>query len=77
MKLTREILDRLAQSLAATHPEEIDCDEWLSRVGRLLEIVQRREPVPEELAPVLHHIELCAECDEEFKLLLVALNDAK
>lgn len=77
MKLTREILDRLAQSLVATHPEEIDCDEWLARVGRLLEIVQGGEPVPAELAPVLHHIELCAECDEEFQLLLAALNDAK
>ncbi len=77
MKITREILDRLAQSLVATRPEEIDCDEWLSRVGRLLETVQRGEPVPAELAPVLHHIELCAECDEEFQLLLAALDDSE
>ncbi|MGH7595201.1 MAG: hypothetical protein ACREOI_02565 [bacterium] len=75
MKITREILDSLAQSIVATRPEEIDCDEWLSRVGRLLEIMQRGEPVPSELAPVLQHIELCSECDEELQLLLAALND--
>jgi len=75
MKLTREILDLLARSIAATRPEEIDCDEWLSRVGRLLEIMQRGEPVPSDLAPVLQHLELCPECQEEFQLLLAALND--
>jgi len=75
MKLTPEILNGLARSIAATRPEEIDCDEWLSRVGRLLEIMQRGEPVPPDLAPVLQHIELCPECQEEFQLLLAALND--
>lgn len=77
MKLTRELQERLTHSLVATRPEEIDCDEWLSRVGRLLEIVQRGEPVPADLAPVLHHIELCAECNEEFQLLLAALDDSQ
>ncbi len=76
MKLTAEILDRLAQSLVATRPEEIDCNEWLARVGRLLDTLQRGENVPEELAPVLHHIELCPECDEEFQLLLAALQES-
>ncbi len=75
MKLTPEILDGLVRSIAATRPEEIDCDEWLSRVGRLLEIMQRGEPVPSDLAPVLQHLELCPECQEEFQLLLAALND--
>ena len=75
MKLTREILDLLARSIAATRPEEIDCDEWLSRVGRLLEIMKLGEPVPSDLAPVLHHIESCPECYEELQLLLAALND--
>lgn len=73
MNLTREMFDFLAQSLAATRPEEIDCDEWLSRVGRLLDVMQRGEPVPSELEAVLHHIKLCPECDEELQMLVAAL----
>ena len=76
MKLTTEILDRLTQSLVATRPEEIDCNEWLARVGRLLDILQRDEIVPADLAPVLHHLELCPECSEEFQLLRAALNES-
>ena len=46
------------------------------RVGRLLDILQRGENVPQDLAPVLHHLELCPECSEEFQLLLAALNES-
>ncbi len=77
MKPTREMLDKLLQNIAATQPEEIDCDEWLARVGRLIEIIQRSETVPADLAPVLQHIEVCPECREEFDLLLAALKETE
>lgn len=73
MKPTREMLEKLLQSIAATRPAEIDCDEWLTRVGRLIDIMQQDETVPADLAPVLQHIEVCPECREEFQMLLAAL----
>lgn len=76
MKLTREMIETLAVSIAATRPEEIDCDEWLQRVGRLIDTVARSEKVPPELGPVLQHIEVCPECREEFYLLLETLDDS-
>lgn len=75
MKPTPAKLARLLKSIAATRPEEIDCDEWLARVGRLVELMRQNAPVPEDLAPVLQHIEVCPECREEFDLLLEALSD--
>jgi hypothetical protein len=75
MQLTREMLDRLAQGIAATYPEEIDCNEWLSRVGRLVEILSRGVPVPPDLEPLLQHIQVCAECREELELLLAMMKE--
>lgn len=73
MKPTHEMFEKLLQSIAATEPEEIDCDEWLTRVGRLIDIIQQDATVSADLAPVLQHIDVCPECREEFQLLLTAL----
>ncbi len=75
MKLKPDTLRQLARVIVATRPDEIDCDEWLARVGRLAELERAGAPLPPDLTPVRQHIEVCPECVEEFKGLLLALED--
>jgi hypothetical protein len=75
MKIERDALVRLVNAIAATAEVELDCDEWLARVGALLEVKLRGEAVPENLLPVMQHIEVCATCAEEFRALLESLSD--
>lgn len=66
-------LSWLARAVAATRADEIDCDEWLARVGRLLELRQAGPPLPPDLEPVLQHVAVCRECAEELEALIAAL----
>ncbi len=75
MKLTPNTLRQLARVIVATRPNEVDCDEWLASVGRLAEIEHAGAPRPADLATVHQHIEVCPECAEEFRGLLLVLAD--
>jgi len=68
MRPTRDELRELLRLVAATAPRELDCDEFLARVGSLLEAW--RGGVPDELRDVAQHLEVCPECLEEFEALL-------
>ena len=75
MTLNPQTLRQLARVIVATRPDEVDCDEWLARVGRMAELEHAGTPLPPDLAPVRQHIDVCPECLEEFKGLLLALED--
>lgn len=75
MDLKREQLAWLAKAIVATLPEEIDCDEWLSRVGRLVELQRTGEPITPDLKPVEQHMDVCQECAEDFQALLQGLEE--
>ncbi len=65
-------LEQLARAIVATRPDEIDCDEWLARVGRLIELDRAGTPIPPELDIVRQHLEVCPDCAEEYEALLAA-----
>ncbi len=67
---TREQLRELLRVLAATEPQEIDCEELLARVGAYLEGVKPAGEPPAELRQVAQHLEICSECREEFDALV-------
>ena len=73
MHVKREKLAWLAKAVVATLPEEIDCEEWLSRVGRLVELQRAREPITPDLKPVQQHMDVCQECAEDFQALIQGL----
>ena len=75
MKLTKEHIKALARLTLATRPKELNCDEWLDRVARFAELKAADKPVPEELALVADHLEVCPDCAEEFQALKRALED--
>ncbi len=63
-------IEELLRLLVATRPEEIDCDEFLVRVGAYLENLQSSDEMSPELRLVSQHLEVCGECSEELEALL-------
>ncbi len=75
MTLGNKECRELARALLATNPEELDCDEWLDRVGLYLDLVEAGRPVPESLRPVEEHLRLCPDCAEEYAAMCEALSE--
>ncbi len=73
MEPTREQLAALARQLAATAPEEIDCEAVLDHVAAYLEAKRSDVGLPPELDAVRQHIEVCPSCLEEFQALVRAV----
>ena len=72
MHINHDQLAWLARAIVATLSEEIDCDEWLQRVGKLVELQSAGQPIPPDLKVVQQHIEVCQDCAEDFEALLQA-----
>ncbi len=70
MTPTREQLRELLRLVAATEPEEINCEEFLARVGAYLEGLELESKPPPEFGQVSQHLEICTECREEFDALV-------
>ena len=72
MKSTRAQLEELLRVVAATEPEEIDCEELLASVGAYLESRAPGGELPRELELVAQHLEVCPDCREEYEALVAA-----
>lgn len=70
MNPTRSQIRELLRTVVATEAREIDCDEFLARVGAFLENLSRGSGPPPELRLVAQHLKICSECREEFEALL-------
>lgn len=68
--MRKEQLKELLRIVLATEPTEIDCDEFLARVGACLEAIGPDERIPDDFRVVSQHLEVCPECKEEFDALL-------
>ncbi len=62
--------ETLLRHVLATEPEEIDCDEFLSRVAAFLESREDAADLPPEFRAVAQHLEVCPECRDEFDALV-------
>jgi hypothetical protein len=70
VKPTSEQLLELLKAVLSTEPEEIDCEEFLSRVAAYLETLERGTAPSPELRLVSQHLNVCPGCREEFQALL-------
>ena len=73
MEPTREQLDALARQLAATAPEEIDCEAVFDLVAAYVEAMQGDAVLSPELQKVAQHLEVCPYCCEDLQALLRAI----
>lgn len=74
MEPTREQLVILAEQLAETAAEEIDCDAVLDCVSAYLEAAKSKRTLLPELNAVAQHLKVCPGCLEEFEALVRALS---
>ena len=71
---TPEVMEGMLKMLANTSEDEISCDQVLEVLAEYAEMVQRGEDVAHLLPLVHQHLELCADCHEEYETLLRALD---
>ena len=70
MDTSNKTLEGLLKTLAATHQNELDCQEVYEVVDVYAEMSARGEDVSEVLPMVKHHLEMCKDCLEEFDALM-------
>jgi len=68
-------LKKMARAIASTRPDEIDCGACFERLGRYVELARSGEPVEDLMPRVARHLKRCADCREECKALMDALNE--
>ncbi len=75
MNPNHEQLRELLRIIAATEPAEIDCNEFLNRVGSFLELSERGQKLPPEFDEISQHLTVCPECREEYETLVACYVD--
>ena len=75
MKPTEQDLLKLLRLLDITEAREIDCTEFMHRAAGFVETMHAGAEIGEEHADVIHHLEICPECLEEYRALYRALRD--
>jgi len=71
--LDRDTLKKVVALALMTRDEEINCDQCLLEMAQFAETELAGRDVPEALAVVRHHLDLCGPCCEEYRALLGAL----
>ena len=69
-KLSPEALRKMMQQLEDTQDVELSCDEVLTLLDQFAEAYLRGEDVARVLPLVQHHLDMCADCREEFEALV-------
>jgi hypothetical protein len=75
-KPTTVMAQKLARQLAATDDVEYSCDDVLAVLDQFTEAFLRGEDVATLMPLVQRHLEMCADCHEEFEALLRILKSA-
>ncbi|MCB9755169.1 MAG: hypothetical protein H6713_34965 [Myxococcales bacterium] len=73
MGLTSDQINTLAQLVVDTAAAEIDCDEFLRRVGELAAALAEPATSTRSLREAAQHLKVCPECQEELRALLEIL----
>lgn len=77
MTLSRQQIEELIKGVSLTRDEEVTCDECLGDLAEFAERMLEGKSLPDGLRAVEHHLEICAECHEEYAALLRALKQAE
>jgi hypothetical protein len=68
--MDREMLAGMLAQIERTQDVELTCDEVLALMDQFAEMSLRGENAAEFLPLVQHHLEMCADCEEELDALL-------
>jgi hypothetical protein len=73
MNLSDDQIQALLRAVSCTRENELTCDECLMQLGSFAELTLKGRPAEEAHDLLRHHLRICGECQEEFELLLKAL----
>lgn len=73
MSQAPEKLRKLMQMIAQTRESELDCGEIFALLDRYAEAALAGEDLSTLYPQVIHHLELCPDCLEEYRALLELL----
>jgi uncharacterized protein with PIN domain len=73
MTLSTEQIENLVGLIQETRERELNCEECLALVAESAEAELQGRSVPAAMEAVQNHLSLCAECREEYEVLLTVL----
>lgn len=68
-----QLMPRMIQKIAGTQEVEYSCDDVLRLLDQFAEASLRGEDVRQLMPLVVQHLEMCADCREEYEALLKVL----
>lgn len=75
MKIQPETLKKLLIKISKTRPDEIGCDTCFQELDRFADMLKNGEEPAVVMPLIQHHLEMCGNCDEEFKALIQSLEE--
>jgi predicted component of type VI protein secretion system len=64
-----EKMQKMMAMLSATREEELTCDEVFALLDQFAELAAQGEDVEKLMPLVQHHLNMCADCMEEYRVL--------
>ena len=75
MNQSEDMMRKLIEQIALTRERELDCGEVFAVLDEYAEamVAGNGNDIQEQFALVIHHLELCPDCLEEYEALLTVL----
>jgi hypothetical protein len=64
------MIKKLMHMISMTKEEEYSCDDVYDLIDQYTEIIARGEDAEHMMPLIKHHLEMCADCREEYESLL-------
>jgi predicted component of type VI protein secretion system len=72
-----EMMQKVLMMLSNTQEEELTCDQVFAALDQFTELAARGEDVSQLMPLIQHHLNMCSDCMEEYKVLKnIVLNAA-
>lgn len=64
-----EMMEKFLTMLSKTQEKELTCDEVFALLDQFAELTARGENVSELMPLIQHHLDMCEDCREEYRVL--------
>jgi hypothetical protein len=71
-----EKMQKMMAMLSGTREVELTCDQVFALLDQFTELAEQGEDVAQLMPLVQHHLDMCADCREEYKVLASILHGA-
>lgn len=68
-----EFIKNMVKAVGYTREMEYSCDEVLEIIDQYAEMAARGEDAAQMMPLIMHHLEMCADCNEEYEALMRVL----